>query len=67
MADLVLDKDVLVLISTVASERIDEPGKNSNCFSFFRRKLFFFQAETYQIKWLLNEPYSDKIENDPHR
>lgn len=36
MVDLVLDKDVLVLISIIVSERIDELGKNLNCVFFFR-------------------------------
>lgn len=33
---------------------------------FQTKTFFFFQAETNQIKWLLNEPYSEKIENDPN-
>lgn len=41
--------------------------KTQTVFLFLDENFFFFQAETYQIKWLLNEPYSDKIENDPHR
>lgn len=41
--------------------------KTQTVLLFQTKTFFFFQAETYQIKWLLNEPYSDKIENDPQR
>lgn len=48
---------------SLVSDFKDEPGKNSQTgFLFSDENFFFFQAETYQIKWLLNEPYSDKIE-----
>lgn len=51
---------------SLVSDVKEDPRKIIKLIYFFRRNIFFFQAETYRITWLSNEPYCDKIENDPH-